>query len=82
MICNGMHFENEVTWIESTPDVLEPGNVVIMDYGLQKFHETKWTNRDKVGFKISGISYVCKGFPPMDELSMLGSSPSKEQFSK
>ena len=63
-------------------DSLEPGNMVVMDCRVQKFHETKWTNRNKVGFKISGISYVCKGFPPMDEFSVLGASLSKKKFCK
>jgi len=56
--------------MDKYPDSLEPGNVVVMDCGVQKFRETKWTNRDKVAFKLSGISYVCKGFLPLDELSV------------
>ena len=43
--------------------VLEPGDVVVTDCGVQKFRESKWTNCDKVGFKISGISFICKGMP-------------------
>ena len=35
---------------------------------------------DKVGFKISGISFICKGTLPLDELSVLGASPSKKMF--
>jgi len=68
------------TQMEKYTEVLEPGNVVVIDCGVQKFRETKWTNRFKVGFKISGISYVYKGFPPLDELSLLGASPSKKKF--
>ena len=58
--------------------VLEPRDIVAMDCGVQKFRETKWSNRDEVGFKISGISFICKGTPPLDELSVLGASPSKK----
>jgi len=43
------------TQMEKYTDVLEPGNVVVIDCGIQKFRETKRTNCYKVGFKIKGF---------------------------
>ncbi len=43
---------------------LEPGNVIMVDCSLKKYHKTKFTKCDKVAFKISGISYICEGYPP------------------
>ena len=61
---------------------LEPGNIVIIDCGLEKYHETMWMNREKVAFKICGISYIGDGEPPLNELVTLGSSPSKKCLCK
>ena len=43
---------------------LKPGNVIVVDCGLEKYWETKFTRCNKVAFKISGISYICEGYPP------------------
>ena len=56
------------------PNVLELGNVVVMGCDVQKFRETKWASKYR-------INYVCKGIPPMDELSVLGASSRKFTFS-
>jgi len=61
-------------------EMLEPGNVVIVDCGLEKYRETTWTNRDKVAFKICGVSYIGDGVPPPNQLATLGSSPSKKRL--
>ncbi len=62
--------------------MLELGNIVIVDCGLEKFCETRGTKCNKVVFKICGISYISKGVPPRNELAMLGSSPSQKRLCK
>jgi len=60
--------------MEKYREVLEAGNIVVVDCGLEKYRETTWSNRDKVTFKIAGISYIGKGTLPLNELSTLGAS--------
>ncbi len=59
---------------------LEPRNVIVMDCRLKKYHKTRGSNQDKVAFKISGISFICKGILPLNKFSALGASPSKKPF--
>ena len=59
-------------------DMLGPGNMVIVDCGLEKYHKTMWTNWDKVAFKICSISYIGDGVPPPNQLVTLGLSPLKK----
>ena len=53
---------------------------IITDCGLEKYSETRGSNHDKVAFKISGISCIHKGIPPLNEISALGASPLKRAF--
>ena len=64
--------------MEKYSNKLEPGNVVVVDCGLEKYHETNWTKHDKVAFEICSISYIGSGPPPLNKLATLGSSPSKK----
>ena len=57
---------------------LEPGNIIMVGYGLEKHHKTKFTKCDKVTFKMLGICYICKGYPPPSELSRSGASVKEE----
>ena len=59
---------------------LEPGNVVVVDCSLERYHETTWTRLEKVAFKICGISYIGKGTLLLNELATLGASPLKKRL--
>ena len=59
---------------------LKPGNVIVVDCGLEKYWETKFTRCNKVAFKISGISYICEGKLPTSELLRLAASLSKKKI--
>src|SRR6266850_1576447 len=45
-----------------------------------KIQQNRGSNHYKVTFKISGISFICKGIPPLNEISTLGASPLKRAF--
>ena len=63
---------------------LQPGNVVVVEFALEKYCESNFSGCEKVGFKIIGISYISNGAPLQchNIKSLSSSSPTKRVICK
>ena len=56
---------------------LEVSNIILTDCILERFSEAKGVKLTKAGFKLLGIGFIEKGFPPSSDVWSITTSPSK-----
>src|SRR5258708_12447089 len=61
-------------------DELQIGNIIVAECALEKFTESRGSKLKKVGFKMLGIGFIDKGFPPVSKICTIMPSPLISSF--